>query len=78
MKAHGVMLGKRLTSYPLVEDMVREGDKFIYKYDDVVVDGKLISSKGNYTTFHWALKVLETLTDRNNAIEAAREMLIVY
>jgi len=78
MKAHGIMFGRRLTSYPSAEDVVREGDKYIYKYDDVVVDGNLITSKGNYTTFHFGLRVLEYITTRQIADEAAKEMLVAY
>ncbi|XP_017770375.1 PREDICTED: protein deglycase DJ-1-like [Nicrophorus vespilloides] len=78
MKAHGIMFGRRLTSYPTAESMVREGDKYIYKHDDVVVDGNLITSKGNYTTFHFGLRVLEYITDSATTAEVATEMLVAH
>ncbi|KAK9681032.1 DJ-1/PfpI family [Popillia japonica] len=78
LKNHGIMYGRRLTSYPWVEDMVREGDHYIYKYDDVVKDGNLITSKGNYTTWHFALSIVEYLSGRPAAEEAAKEMLVAY
>ncbi|KAK9681033.1 DJ-1/PfpI family [Popillia japonica] len=78
MKNHGIMYGRRLTSYPTVEDTVREGDHYIYKYDDVVIDGNLITSKGNYTTWHFALSIVEYLSGRPAAEVAAKEMLIAY
>lgn len=78
MLHHRVMYGRRLTSYPTVEDRVREGDKYIYKYDDVVKDGNLITSRGNYTTWHFALNIVEYLSGRPTAEEVAKEMLIAY
>lgn len=78
MKAHGIFHGKKVTSYPTVEDRVREGNKYVYKRDDVVVDGNLISTRGNFTTFHFASRLLETLTDKANARDAASEMIVVY
>lgn len=61
-----------------MEQQVREGGHYVYMYDDVVVDGNLITSKGNFTTFHFALTLLERLSDKANARDAAAEMMIVY
>lgn len=58
--------------------MVREGDHYAYKYDNVFVDGKLITSRGPITTYPFALTLLEFLTDRANTKEVAAEMLMDY
>lgn len=78
MKKHGVFYGKKLTSYPTVEQRVSEGGKYIYMKDDVVVDGNLITSRGNFTSFHFALKIVEMLTNKANARETGTEMIVVY
>lgn len=79
MNAHGVMYGKKLTSYPMeIEKWVRETGKYKYRTDHVVEDGNLISSRGNYTSFHWGLAVVERLTDIANARDAGTEMIVVY
>ncbi|GJQ81325.1 hypothetical protein Trydic_g20537 [Trypoxylus dichotomus] len=78
MKNHGIMYGRKLTSYPTTEDMVREGDHYIYKHDDVVKDGNLITSRGNYTTWHFSLSIVEYLSGRPAAEVVAKEMLVAY
>lgn len=78
MRHHKIFYGKRLTSHPLVEDLVRDGDNYIYKYDPVFVDGKLITTKGPITTYPFAIALLEMLTDRAKAKEVAAEMLMDY
>ncbi|KAJ8890361.1 hypothetical protein PR048_009869 [Dryococelus australis] len=60
LKTHGIAKGKSLTSYPsFKDDLIAEGYK--YSDDDVVVDGKLITSRGPGTTFKFALTVAEQL-----------------
>ncbi|XP_022919568.1 Parkinson disease protein 7 homolog [Onthophagus taurus] len=80
LKNHRIMYGRKITSYPakVVEDMVREGDNYIYKYDDVVKDGNFISSRGNYTSWHFALSIVEYLSGRPLAEEVAQEMITAY
>lgn len=78
MKMHGIMYGRRLTSYPSLEDVMRRDACYIYKHDDVVVDRNLITSSGQITTFAWAIKVLEYITDEETAARVAQESLLPY
>jgi len=59
LKAHGVALGKSLTSYPIDKEDLQK----VYKYSEarVVTDGNLITSRGPGTTLEYAFKVVETL-----------------
>lgn len=80
MRLHGVFYGKKLTSYPSpnVEKLVMEGNHYTYMRDDVVVDGNLITSQGNFTSFNFALTLVEKLTDIENARETGSEMIWVF
>lgn len=79
MNAHGIMYGRKLTSYPSrTEEMVRATGNYNYRTDHVVEDGNLITSRGNYTSFHWGLTVVKRLTDIANARDAGTEMIVVY
>ena len=39
LKAHGLGVGKRLTSYPTTRCEMMEGGKYQYMEEDVVIDG---------------------------------------
>uniref|UniRef100_A0A1A9W3U5 DJ-1/PfpI domain-containing protein n=1 Tax=Glossina brevipalpis TaxID=37001 RepID=A0A1A9W3U5_9MUSC len=74
LAAHKIGQGKRITSYPALElDFHR-----IYKYEceDVVVDGKMITSRGPGTVFQFALKIVELLRDKKKAEEVAKLLLV--
>lgn len=58
--------------------MVREGDNYVYKYDHVVVDKNLVTTRGPITTYPFALTVLEMLMGREKTKEVADEMLMDY
>uniref|UniRef100_A0A2C9JDD2 DJ-1/PfpI domain-containing protein n=1 Tax=Biomphalaria glabrata TaxID=6526 RepID=A0A2C9JDD2_BIOGL len=59
--AHNIAKGKKLTSYPGMADKFKD-----YKYleERVVVDGKLITSRGPGTTFEFALAIVEQLVGK--------------
>lgn len=78
LRAHEVGFGKSLTSYPSVKECLVEGGKYQYKEDRVVVDGKLITSRGPGTAFDFALKIVEQLQGREKAVEVAKAMLLEY
>lgn len=78
MKRHKIFYGKRLTSHPLVEPMVRDGDHYIYKYDHVYLEGKLLTTQGPLTTYPFSIALVELLSDRAKAKEVADEMLMNY
>lgn len=46
LKAHGIGLSKRLTSYPSVKGTMVDGNQYTYVDDEkVVVDGNLVTSR---------------------------------
>ena len=55
----GVLEGKAATCYP-GEEILFEG-KTIYKKDNVVVDGNIITSRGPGTAFSFALAIIEAV-----------------
>jgi protein DJ-1 len=72
--AHSVALGKNITSYPSFKDKL--DSKF--KYDDhslVVVDGKLITSRGPGTAFDFGLKLAEILQGKETAEKVTKGLL---
>ncbi|XP_046980156.1 Parkinson disease protein 7 homolog [Schistocerca americana] len=76
LKAHGVGYGKNITSFPPLKDAMVEGDKYNYKEDKVVVDGKLITSRGPGTAFDFALRIVEEMVDKEAALTVAKAMLL--
>ncbi|KAK3782725.1 hypothetical protein RRG08_037724 [Elysia crispata] len=72
--AHGVAKGKKLTSHPGVAEKLK-GD---YKYleDRVVVDGKLITSRGPGTCFEFALAIVEQVQGKAKAESLVGPMLV--
>lgn len=78
LRAHEIGFGKSLTSYPSVKECLVEGGKYKYKEDKVVVDGKLITSRGPGTAFDFGLRIVELLQGREKAVEVAKAMLLEY
>ncbi|XP_018562008.1 protein dj-1beta isoform X2 [Anoplophora glabripennis] len=76
LKAHGVGLGKSLTSYPSMKDQLK--DDYKYQEDKVVVDGKLITSRGPGTAYDFALTIIDKLIGKEKASEVANAMLLTY
>lgn len=77
LKAHGVGLGKRVTSYPTMAAEMKEGYTYV---DDkpVVVDGKIITSRAPGTAIQFALTLVEKLAGPCKANEVAKGMLVEY
>ncbi|XP_066993999.1 Parkinson disease protein 7 [Anabrus simplex] len=76
LKAHGIGLGKNVTSYPSTKEQMMEGGKYTYKEEQVVVDGNLVTSRGPATAFVFALAVVEKLLDKAAVEAVAKAMLI--
>lgn len=75
-KAHGIGLGKTLTSYPSMADKFK-GTNYKYIEDHkVVVDGKLVTSRGPGTAFDFGLKLVELLVDKKTSDEIKAGMLV--
>lgn len=69
----GVIKGKRVTSYPSVRDKLTSAQ---YSEDKVVVDGKIITSRGVGTAIDMGLKIVELITSQDSAAKLAEK--IVY
>lgn len=75
-KKHGIGAGKTVTSYPSMADQFKGTD---YKYtedQEVVVDGKLVTSRGPGTAFAFGLKLVELLVDKKTSDEIKAGMLV--
>ena len=75
-KKHGIGNGKSITCYPGMAEKFKGTD---YKYQDdqpVVVDGKLVTSRGPGTTFAFGLKLVELLIDKKTSDEIKGAMLV--
>ncbi|CAI2738078.1 unnamed protein product, partial [Dicrocoelium dendriticum] len=73
LQAHGIALGKKLTAYPSFRDQL-PGFKFCD--EAVVVDGKLVTSRGPGTAMQFALKLVELLVNRKTAVKLAEGLLV--
>lgn len=78
LRAHEIGFGKSITSFPNSKGAVMEGGKYKYKEDRVVIDGKLITSRGPGTACDFALNILEQLQGKDKAVEVAKAMLLNY
>jgi len=72
--AHGIAKGKRITSHPGVEGQLK-GD-YAYTPERVVVDGKVITSRGPGTCFEFALAIVEQLEGKEKADSLVEPMLV--
>lgn len=74
-KAHGVGIGKKVTSHPSVKDRFTP-DQYTYSDDRVVVDGHFITSRGPGTAFEFALKLVQLLVNTETVETISAPMLI--
>lgn len=72
--AAGVAAGKRLTSHPSVKDQVAGHGS--YQEERVVVDGKVVTSRGPGTAFEFALKLLEEVFGAERAEKVGTPMIL--
>lgn len=69
----GLLEGKKATSYPSFEEKLAMAD---YKYDPVVVDGRIVTSRGLGTAIDFALALIALLEGEKKAGDVAGS--IVY
>ena len=69
----GLLEGKRATCYPGMEDQMGGADLCD---DSVVVDGRIITSRGPSTAASFALTLVERLSSRKIAHEVGKQMLL--
>lgn len=60
--ANGIGLGRRVTSYPSVKNILKEKYEFIDDVD-VVQDGNIITAKGPGSVWRYTLKLAENLVE---------------
>ena len=69
----GLISGVKLTSYPSVES---ELSGSCYETESVVVDGKIITSRGPGTALEFSLKIVELLLEKKKSDELSQALLI--
>lgn len=69
----GLLEGKRATCYPGMEAQMGGAD---ICGDSVVIDGRIITSRGPHTATPFALALVERLTNRKVAREVGEQMLV--
>ncbi|XP_071840359.1 Parkinson disease protein 7-like [Apostichopus japonicus] len=74
--SHGIAKGKKLTSHPSVKDVLVQSGNYTYSEDRVVVDGKLITSRGPGTAFEFALALVEVMKGKDTANKIVPPMLL--
>ncbi len=69
------LVGKSFTSYPAFREQLSDANG-VYLEQRVVVDGKLITSRGPGTAFEFALTLVEHLVNSDTASALAASMLV--
>jgi len=69
----GVLEGRQATAYPTFKDRL---GKALYRDENVVVDGKVLTSKGPGTALHFGVAIVERLAGRERA-EAIKEAMLL-
>lgn len=73
LHAAGILEGKKITSYPTMKEHLTSVE---YSEDKVVVDGKIITSRGVGTAIDMGLKIIEIISGQDKAAKLAEK--IVY
>ncbi|ESO11714.1 hypothetical protein HELRODRAFT_156251 [Helobdella robusta] len=75
LATHKIATGNKVTSYPSFEKQLTESG-YVYSEDLVVVDNKLITSRGPGTSFEFALTILEKLIDKQCRNSVQQQLLL--
>ncbi len=70
----GVLTGKRATSYPSYKDKL---GNVRYEEKSVVVDGKVLTSRGAGTALAFGLAIVEKLISKDKALKIKDSMLVI-
>lgn len=73
LSAAGLLCGKQVTSYPSVKSELEK--TALYSEERIVVDGKIVTSRGPGTAMEFALKLVEILVGTEKASELKEGML---
>ncbi|XP_032525639.2 protein dj-1beta [Danaus plexippus] len=74
--AHGVAIGKRVTSYPTTKDKITADYTYV-EGERVVVDGNIVTSRGPGTAYWFGLKLIEMLCGEEKSAQVEKGMIIV-
>ncbi|KAF2745939.1 DJ-1 [Sporormia fimetaria CBS 119925] len=66
----------KVTSHPSVKEKVQEDGKWQYSEERVVVDGKVVTSRGPGTALLFALTIVEVLAGKEKREEVAGPMIV--
>ncbi len=72
LAAHGMIAGRRLTSHPSVKEQLSGA---VYDEGRVVVDGRLVTSRGPGTAMEFAMTLVEILMGRRKMEEVNQGVL---
>ncbi|XP_047087317.1 protein DJ-1 homolog A-like [Lolium rigidum] len=74
LEPHGLLKGKKATSFPPVAYLLRDQSACEYR---VVVDGNLITSKAPGSATEFALAIVDKLFGREKAVSVAKELVFM-
>ncbi|KAL4580408.1 hypothetical protein LXL04_016599 [Taraxacum kok-saghyz] len=74
LEPHGLLKGKKATAFPAMCDKLSDKS---HVENRVVVDGKLITSRGPGTSLEFSLAIVEKLLGHEKALEIAKAMLLI-
>lgn len=74
LEPHGLLKGKKATAFPALCNKLSDPSE---AENRVVVDGKLITSRGPGTSLEFSLAIVEKLLGHEKALEVAKAMLVV-
>jgi len=72
LAAHGMIAGRRLTSHPSVKEQLAGA---VYDEGRVVIDGRLVTSRGPGTAMEFAMALVEILVGRQKVEEINQGVL---
>ena len=72
LAAHGMIAGRRLTSHPSVREQLTGA---VYDEERVVIDGRLVTSRGPGTAMEFAMALVEILMGRKKVEEINQAVL---
>ncbi|CAH8497828.1 unnamed protein product [Heterobilharzia americana] len=75
LESHGILKGKKLTSYPGFKEKL---PSYTYCEDNVVVDDKLVTSRGPGTAFAFAMKLVELLCGDSKAQNLKKDLSSIF
>ncbi|TRY62649.1 hypothetical protein TCAL_07947 [Tigriopus californicus] len=71
---HGIAKGKKITSYPAFKDQLVKD--YEYVEEAVVVDGKIVTSRGPGTCFKFGVTLVEQIAGPDKAAPLGQQMLL--